>query len=295
MANADSRPAGLAQRILFNESPIATRLARHVPILLLLAVMLYPVLWLVGASFSRGAMLGGQLSFLPGDPTIDNYVQGWRGIGAIGFSQYFANSLLISIGSILGNLFSCTMAAYAFARIEFPLKRILFAILLLTILLPSQVTIIPQYIIFNTLGMVNTYWPLLIPKFTAVDAFYTFLIVQFIRGIPMSLDEAARIDGCGHLQIFLRVILPLCAPALATTAVFTFIYSWNDFLGPLLYLNAPRLYTVPLGLAQFMDATGTSMVGSLFAMSVLSLVPLIAVFAAAQRLLTDGIATTGVK
>lgn len=295
MANVDLRPAGFAQRLLYSQSPIAARLARHLPILLLLALMLYPVLWLLGASFSRGAMTAGQLSFWPPDPTLDNYAQGWRGIGAIGFSQYFANSLVISIFSILGNLLSCTMAAYAFARIDFPFKRTLFAILLLTILLPSQVTIIPQYIIFNTLGMVNTYWPLLIPKFTAVDAFYTFLIVQFIRGIPISLDEAARIDGCGHFHIFLRVILPLCAPALATTAVFTFIYSWNDFLGPLLYLNAPQLYTVPLGLAQFMDATGTSMTGSLFAMSVLSLVPLIAVFAAAQRLLTDGIATTGVK
>src|SRR5690606_36838380 len=119
--------------------------------------------------------------------------------------------------------------------------------------------------------------------------------IQFIRGIPMSLDEAARIDGCGHFGIFLKIILPLCLPALATTAVFTFIYSWNEFLGPLLYLNDPKLYTVPIGLAQFMDATGRSQLGSLFAMSVLSMVPIIAVFASAQRLITDGISTTGIK
>ncbi|AJE48742.1 carbohydrate ABC transporter permease [Celeribacter indicus] len=296
MANAEqiSEP-GVAQRLLFSRSTVAKKLAFHGPIVVLIVALLYPMLWLVGASFAPGSSAVGSLPILPERATLDNYRDGWAGVGNIGFSTYFVNSMAISLISIVGNLFSCTMAAYAFARMEFPMKRTLFALLLLTILLPNQVTVIPQYIIFNALGMVNTYGPLLIPKFTAVDAFYTFLLVQFIRGIPQSLDEAARIDGCGHARIFFWIILPLCLPALATTAVFTFIYSWNDFLGPLLYLNSPDLYTVPLGLSQFMDATGRSMIGSLFAMSVLSLVPLVVIFAVAQRLLTTGIATTGAK
>jgi len=269
--------------------------ASHAFTILLLCAMLYPIVWLVGASFRPAGEALGTLGFWPQTFTTENYREGWRGIGNIGFSRYFLNSAFVATVSIVGNLFSCTLAAYAFARIEFPGSRVLFALLIGTILLPAQVTIVPQYVIFQQLGLINSYYPLLLPKFTAVDAFYTFLLVQFIRGIPRSLDEAARLDGCGHFGIFMRIILPLCMPALATTAVFTFIYSWNEFLGPLLYLNSPDLYTVPLGLSQFMDATGRSQIGSLFAMSVLSLVPLVAVFAAAQRLLTEGIATTGIR
>jgi len=197
--------------------------------------------------------------------------------------------------AVAGNLFACTLTAYAFARLEFRFKRLLFGVLLATILLPYHVTLVPQYILFDKLSWLNTYIPLVLPKFLGVDAFFIFLNVQFLRALPRDLDDAARIDGCNHWQIFRRIMIPLSLPAIGTTAMFTFINSWNDFLGPLLYLSKTSLYTVPLGLNMFVDATGKSSYGSLFAMAVLSLVPLVGFFLAAQRLLTEGITTTGLK
>jgi multiple sugar transport system permease protein len=160
---------------------------------------------------------------------------------------------------------------------------------------PAPRPLIPQYILFRELGWTNTYLPFVVPKMLGTDAFFVFLLVQFFRAIPREIDEAARVDGCGHLGIFLRIILPLSKPALATTAIFTFIYSWNDFFTPLLYLSDAHLYTVPLALRAFIDTTSGSAFGALFAMSVLSLLPVLGVFVAFQKLLTEGIATTGLK
>ncbi|MDQ4138215.1 MAG: carbohydrate ABC transporter permease, partial [Actinomycetota bacterium] len=194
-----------------------------------------------------------------------------------------------------GTLISSSLTAYAFARLEFPFKRTLFAILLGTMLLPYHVTLVPQYILFNQLGWVNTYLPLTVPRFLGVEAFFIFLMVQFIRTLPRELDESARIDGAGHFGIFGRIIMPLALPAIGTTAMFTFIASWNDFLGPLLYLNRADLQTVPLALNTFLDSTGENAFGELFAMSTLSLAPIVGFFIVSQRLLIEGIATTGMK
>jgi multiple sugar transport system permease protein len=196
---------------------------------------------------------------------------------------------------MIGNLFSCSIAAYAFARLEFRFKPILFAVMLGTIMLPFQVVLVPQYILFHELGWTNTILPLVVPKFLAVDAFFVFLLVQFIRGLPRELDDAATVDGCGPFGVFWRIIFPLLRPALAVTAVFTFIWTWNDFLGPLIYLTATDNYTVPIALNAFLDSTGTSNWGAMFAMSILSLVPLFLVFLFAQKQLVQGIATTGLK
>jgi multiple sugar transport system permease protein len=155
---------------------------------------------------------------------------------------------------------------------------------------------VPQYILFNKLNLINTFTPLIAPHFLATDAFFVFLMVQFIRALPGDLDDAARIDGAGHWSIFLRIIMPLALPAIGTTALFTFINTWNDFLGPLLYLGNSQLWTVPLGLNAFLDATGgQSSYGSLFAMATLSLAPLVGFFVAFQKLLIEGIATSGIK
>ena len=162
-------------------------------------------------------------------------------------------------------------------------------------MLPFHVVVVPQYIIFNQLGWVNTFVPLILPKFLATDAFFVFLLVQFIRGIPKELDEAARIDGCGHWRIFSRVMLPLMGPALATCAIFTFIWTWSDFFTPLIYLTDPIAYTVPVALRGFLDATAGSNWGAMFAMSVVTLIPLFLVFLFGQRFLVKGIATTGGK
>jgi multiple sugar transport system permease protein len=173
----------------------------------------------------------------------------------------------------VGNLFSCTLAAFAFARLRFALRRLWFALMLGTILLPFHVTIVPQYVLFHQLGWINTLLPLVVPKFLAVDAFFVFLLVQFIRTVRRELDEAAEIDGCGSFRLFYLIILPLIVPALATTAVFTFIWTWNDFFAQLLYLKGIDSFTVPVALRAFLDTTGVQQPGQLFAMSVLALVP----------------------
>ncbi|MGA8113387.1 MAG: carbohydrate ABC transporter permease [Actinocatenispora sp.] len=277
-----------------SRNPVVRGAARHVLTIAVLVVLLYPVLWMVAASFHPDNEIFGHLGLL-GHFTLDNYRHGWNPGNSLHFSRFFVNSMLVSALSVAGNLFACTLTAYAFARLEFPFKRVLFAVLIGTILLPYHVTLVPQYILFDKLSWLNTYIPLVLPKFLGADAFYIFLNVQFIRGLPRELDDAARIDGCNHWQIFRRIIVPLSLPAMGTTAMFTFIAAWNDFLGPLLYLSKTQLYTVPLGLNMFIDSTGTSSYGSLFAMAVLSLVPLVGFFLGAQRLLTEGITTTGIK
>jgi multiple sugar transport system permease protein len=209
--------------------------------------------------------------------------------------RFFANSLIISVGCVVGNLISCSLAAYAFARLRFRLRGPLFAFMIATIMLPPHVVLIPQYIIFNKLGMIDTFWPLVLPKFLGTDAFFVFLIVQFMRGLPRELADAARIDGCGPIRAFGYVILPLAKPALVTTAIFTFIWTWNDFLSQLIYLNDPAKYTLPLALRLFIDQTSVSSYGPMFAMSVLTLLPIGLFFFAFQRLLVEGVATSGMN
>ena len=164
-----------------------------------------------------------------------------------------------------------------------------------TLLLPFHVIIIPQYIMFQKLELVDTYVPLILPKFLATEAFFVFLIVQFIRNIPRDMDEAARIDGAGHIRIFFSIIVPLIKPALITSAIFTFIWTWNDFLGPLLYVNSPEKYPLPIALRLYNDATSTSDYGATVAVSFLALVPILIFFIVFQRFLVAGVATQGLK
>jgi multiple sugar transport system permease protein len=257
-------------------------------------VMLYPVIWMVVSSLRPGNEIFRDPGILIKDLRIENYRVGWNALTEP-FTRYLLNSAVVVLGSILGNLVSCSMAAYAFARLDFVGKKFWFAIMLLSIMLPIHVVIVPQYILFSHLGWINTVLPLIVPKLLATDAFFVFLMVQFIRGIPRELDEAARIDGCGKASIFLRIILPLMVPALATTTIFTFIWTWNDFFSQLIYLTDPHMYTVPVALRSFVDATSSSSWGSMFAMSVVSLVPVFLAFLIGQRFLIKGIATTGIK
>jgi multiple sugar transport system permease protein len=248
---------------------------------------------MLSGSFKSGDTIFGSAGLLPDAPTLANYVNGWNALG--GFGRFFANSALIAVVTVVGTLFSCSFAAYAFARLDFAFRRTLFAVMLVTIMLPFHVTVVPQYVVFSNLGWINTFIPLILPKVLATDAFFIFLLVQFIRGIPRELDEAAQLDGCGPIRIYWSVILPLMTPALATAAIFAFIWSWNDFFTPLLYLTDPEMYTVPLGLRAFVDSEGESAWGSLFAMSILSLVPIFVIFLFGQKFLIRGIATTGLK
>ncbi|MBO3681003.1 carbohydrate ABC transporter permease [Streptomyces sp. NEAU-YJ-81] len=267
----------------------------HVGALAVLAVILYPVVWVIGGSFKPGDQIIGSLQVLPTDPITDNYRRLSDGIADVPVSTFFTNSLLLAGGSVIGVLFSCSLAAYAFARIRFAGRDALFTLMISTLLLPFQVLIIPQYILFQKLDLINTYVPLLLGKYLAADAFFVFLMVQFMRGLPRELDEAARLDGCGHLRIYWNIVLPLCRPALITSAIFTFIWSWNDFIGPLLYLNEPDKYTVSLGLKLFIDQDSVADYGGMVAMSLVALLPVLLFFLAFQRYLVEGAATSGLK
>lgn len=266
----------------------------HVGLILVCVVMLYPLIWMAASSVKPTSEIFSNPGLLPQTWRFDNYVEGWRGIEN-SFSIFFQNSLLLSGVAIVGNVVSCSLTAYAFGRLEFRFKRLAFALMLMTLMLPAHVTLIPQYILFNELGWVNTFYPLMIPHFFAVDAFFIFLMVQFIRGLPRELDDAAKLDGCGPLRIFWYIVLPLLRPALITTVIFTFIWTYNDFFKQLIYLNDSILFTVPLGLRLFLDSTGESSWGPMLAMSTLALVPALVLFATFQRLIVDGIATTGMK
>ena len=265
----------------------------HLAIIAVGCVMLYPLLWMLVSSFKPTNSIF-TTSLFSGPWTLSNYVQGWNELG-YPFTRFFLNSFLLGLLAAAGNLISCSLAAYAFARMEFRGRKLFFALMLGTIMLPFHVTIVPQYIMFHWLGWVNTFLPLVLPKFLAVDGFFVFLMVQFIRGLPRELDEAARIDGCGSFAIFWRIIIPLMRPALAVAGVFSFIWSYNEFFSPLLYLTDQKLFTMPLALNSFLDSTGESNWGPMFAMAVLSLVPLFVVFLVAQKHLVEGIATTGIK
>jgi multiple sugar transport system permease protein len=257
-------------------------------------LMLYPLLWLLAASFKPDNQIFNTGIWPTADWDIDAYFRGWNAM-RVSFSVFFMNSFVIALLSIVGNLIACSMAAYAFARLEFKFKNFWFAMMMMTLMLPGQVTIIPQYVLFRDLGWINTILPLVVPKFLAADAFFIFLMVQFFRGIPRELDEAAMMDGAGPWRIYWKIMLPLSVPVLVTAAIFTFIWTWDDFFGPLIFLNRMQDYTVTLGLRTFVDSTGESDFGGLFAMSVLSIVPIFLFFLIFQRFLIEGIATTGMK
>ena len=272
----------------------ARKALRHGVLIAASLVMVYPLLWLVASAFKPENQIFHSLSPIPSEWVFSNFSEGWTAL-RVSFTRFFANSFLIAGLAVIGNVLACSLTAFAFARLQFRLKKFWFALMLGTLMLPYHVTLVPQYILFLHLGWVNTFLPLVVPKFLAVDAFFIFLMVQFFRGIPREIDEAAIMDGCGPFRIYWQIILPLSVPVLATAAIFSFIWTYDDFLGPLIYLNDMRDYTVPLALRTFVDATGESRFGQLFAMSAVSIVPVFIVFLGFQRLIIRGIAPGALK
>ncbi|GAA1925030.1 carbohydrate ABC transporter permease [Microbacterium aoyamense] len=290
----DQKSAGSAPRRKVKRKTWQT-IIWFVVLLVITAVVLYPLVWLLFSTFKPNSEFGTNMGLLPNAPTIDNYIKVMEGIAGVPMWRFFANSLLIAVGSVIGTVLSSALAAYAFARIQFKGLGIFFAAMIGTLLLPFHVVIIPQYIIFQRLDMIDTFWPLLLPKFLATEAFFVFLLVQFIRQMPRDMDEAARIDGAGHLRIFWSIILPLIKPALITCSIFAFIWAWNDFLGPLLYLTSPENYPLPIALRLYNDQTSSSDYGATVTASFIALIPVLLFFLVFQRFLVDGVATQGLK
>jgi multiple sugar transport system permease protein len=267
----------------------------HVAVVALVLIVVYPLLWLLGQSFKPADEVVADLRFWPSSVTIDNYVEGWSGLPAGTFLRFFGNSLLVAGLAVVGNVLACSLTGYALAKLSFRGRGVLFAIMIGTLLLPYHVLIVPQYVIFRELGWIDSVLPLVVPKFLATDAFFVFLMVQFIRGIPKDLYEAAKLDGCGPWRNYWQITLPLARPALVTTSIFAFVWTWNDFFSQLVYLSSPERYTVPLALNLFIDHTSQSAYGPMFAMALVSMVPIFLFFLAFQRLLVEGIATSGLK
>ena len=267
-----------------------------VVLLAITAVVLYPLVWLLLSTFKPNSEFGQNTGLLPENWYFGNYAKVMEGIAGVPMWRFFLNSLILSVAAVVGTLLSSALAAYAFARVQFKGLGIFFAAMIGTLLLPFHVVIIPQYIIFNQLGWVDTYIPLILPKFLATGAFFVFLLVQFMRQMPRDMDEAARIDGAGHFRIFWSIILPLIKPALITCAIFAFIWEWNDFLGPLLYLTSPENYPLPIALRLYNDASsGGADYGATVTASFVALVPVLLFFIVFQRFLVDGVATQGLK
>jgi multiple sugar transport system permease protein len=270
--------------------------ATHAFIIVLGVFMIYPILWMIISSFKPNNMIFSDPGLIPKAMTLENYVTGWRGYAGTTFGTFFINSLLMCAVAVIGNVISCSMAAYAFARLNFSGRRLWFAIMMITLMLPGHVTLVPRYIMFNTFGWVGSYLPILVPKFLATDAFFVFLLVQFMRGLPREIEEAAIIDGCSKIGVYLRIVLPLATPALVTTALFTFLWTWDDFFNQLLYLTTPASFTVSRALRTFVgDSGAVSNWGGALAMSTLSVVPAFILFFALQKYFVQGIATTGLK
>ncbi len=268
----------------------------HVLVMLGAFIMIYPLLWMILSSFKpTNTILPTAKQLIPTVWTLDNYRTGWKGFMGYTFATFFKNSFFISILSTFGTLISSAFVAYALQRLRFKMKRFLFILVLSTMMLPPQILMIPQYMWFRRLNWVGTYYPMILPYFFAIQGFFVYLIMNFIQGVPKELDEAAKIDGCSYYGIFFRIIFPLIVPALITSAIFSFIWRWDDYLSALLYVTKPEMRPISLALKLFNDPSSGSDIGATLAMSTLSILPATILFLIFQKSLVEGIASSGIK
>lgn len=259
-------------------------------------IMIYPLIWMIMSSFKEtNSIFATANSLIPEEFVLENYLNGWKGFGKVSFAVFFKNSFFISVIATVGTVISSAAVAYGLARCKFRGSKLLFAAMLVTMMLPAQVLMIPQYLWYQKLGWVGTYLPLIVPYYFATQGFFVYLMINFIGGIPTDLDEAAKIDGCSYYTIFTKIILPLLTPALITAGIFSFMWRWDDFLSALLYVNESVRYPVSLALKLFCDPGSSSDYGAMFAMATLSILPAVIIFIFLQKYLVEGIATSGLK
>ncbi len=258
-------------------------------------VMVYPLLWMVSASFKTNNEIFSSISLIPKEVLWNGYTDGWKGSGQYSFSLFFVNTFLMVVPTVLFTLVSSLLVAYGFARFKFRGKKVLFALVIASLMLPNEVVIIPRYMVFNKLGWLNTYLPFIIPAAFATYSFFIFMLVQYIRSIPRELDESARIDGCNSFKILTLIVTPLCVPSLISVTIFQFVWRWNDFLNALIYISSVKKYTLSLALRMSLDVTDTIAWNQTIAMSVLSMLPPVILFFFTQKYFVEGVSTTGLK
>ena len=259
-------------------------------------IMIYPLLWLLMSSFkSNDTMFHNAFSLIPEKwDIIQNYASGFKGIAGISFWTFFKNSAIVTVASVAGAIFSSLLAAYAVSRVEFKGANFWFGCIVMTMMIPSQVMVVPQYIILKKVGLSDTLVSMTLPWIFGY-AFFIFLIVQYMRGIPRDLDEAAMLDGCSKIGVLFKILVPVVQPSIVTASIFAFYWIWQDFFQPLIFVSNPKNFTIPLALKLYTDPNSYNNYGGLFAMSVISLLPVILIFIKFQKYLVEGIATDGIK
>ena len=270
-------------------------LSAYIILILIGILIIFPFIWMFFACFKTNAEILGSTKLFPESYSFDAFIKGWNGVGDITFATYFKNTCIMVIPTVAFTVFSCSFVAFGFARFRFPLKKMFFAMMISTLMLPNSVIIIPRYLIFNKLGLLNTYWPFYLPAIFACFPFFIFMIVQFLRGIPKELDEAAYIDGCSSLRLYFSILIPLIKPALFSAGLFQFMWTWNDFFNTLIYISSVKKFPVSLGLRASLDTAAQVQWDKVMAMSMISILPLIFMFFFAQKYFVEGISTTGLK
>ena len=258
-------------------------------------LMLYPLLWMLGGAFKPNHEIFSSIGFIPQEPTLDGFVKGWRTSTEYSFGTYLLNTFEIIVPKVIVTVISSVLVAFGFARFNVPGKRILFALLIATVLLPKSVLLVPQYLMFRELGWLDSFLPLYVPAAFATEGFFVFMIVQFMRSFPPDMEEAAVMDGCNSLQVLLYVVVPVIMPAIVSVALFQFMWSINDFLGPLIYLSSVEKYPISLALKMSIDVTEATSWNQILAMSTIALAPSLLLFFAAQKYFVEGITVGSVK
>jgi oligogalacturonide transport system permease protein len=276
-------------------SKITGYIFSYLLLILLGYIMVYPLLWMFSAAFKSNQEIFGSFNLIPKEPVFDAYKGGWKGSGQYTFGTFLINTFKLVIPVVFFTVVSSTLVGYGFARFKFPFKKLLFQIMLSTLMLPGTVIIIPRFILFKNLGWLDSYLPFIAPAVLGAFPFFNFMMVQFFRGLPVELDESARMDGCNSFRILSSILLPLCKPAIFSVVVFQFVWTWNDFFGSLIYINSVRKFPVALGLRMSIDISANVNWSQILAMSTISILPPVILFFAAQNYFVEGISTSGIK
>ena len=258
-------------------------------------MMLYPLLWMIGGAFRPNHEIFSSIGFIPHEPTLDGFIKGWRTSTEYTFATYLLNTFAIIVPKVIVTVISSVLVAFGFARFNVPGKRVLFALLIATILLPKSVLLVPQYLMFREFGWLDTFYPLYVPSAFATEGFFVFMIIQFMRTLPAEMEEAAVMDGCNSFQVLTHVVVPVIMPAIVSVALFQFMWSMNDFLSPLIYLSSVEKYPVALALKLSIDVTEATSWNQILAMSTIALAPSLILFFAAQKYFVEGITVGAVK
>lgn len=274
---------------------IQKQLVSYILLIAIGIIMLYPLSWLFFSSFKFNQDIFNASKLLPTQWTLEGYINGWKSDGRITFTNFFINTFKMVIPTVVSTVLSSSVVAYGFARFKFIGKKFFFSLMITTMMLPNSVMLIPRYLMFRNLDWLDSYKPFIVPSLLATNAFFIFMFIQFFRGIPKELDESAYVDGCSSLRLFISILLPLSKSAIFSATIFQFMWTWNDFFGPLIYINSVSKYPLALGLRMSMDVNMAISWNNILAMALLSIVPLILVFFFAQKYFVEGVATTGLK